>query len=71
MSSLSNGSNHEIPLSEGMKFLDLWDLIFWNWWEIVSDFQNNGITLKPKVVTLHGNHSYTLKNYYLMIDNEP
>jgi len=27
----------------------------------VGDFQNNGITLKSKVVTLHGNHSYTLE----------
>jgi len=37
----------------------------------VGDFQNNGITLEPKVVTLHGNHSYTLEHYYLLIDNEP
>jgi hypothetical protein len=39
--------------------------------DCVGDFQNNGITLEPKVVTLHGNHSYTLEHYYLLIDNEP
>lgn len=33
----------------------------------VGDFQNNGITLEPKVVTLHGNHSYTLEHYYLLL----
>jgi len=38
--------------------------------EFVGDFQNNGIILEPKVVTLHGNHSYTLEHYYLLIDNE-
>jgi len=27
----------------------------------VGDFQNNGITLELKVVTLHVNHSYTLE----------
>ena len=59
---LSNGSNREIPLYEGMKFTNLWDLVFWKWWGIVGDFQNNGMTLEPKVVTLHGNHSYTLEH---------
>ena len=44
-----------------MEFPDLCDLVFWKWWGIVGDFQNNGITLEPKVVTLHGNHSYTLE----------
>jgi hypothetical protein len=29
--------------------------------DVVGDFQNNGITLEPKVVTLHGNLSYTLE----------
>jgi len=37
----------------------------------VGDFQNNEITLEPRVVTLYGNHSYTLEHYYLLIDNEP
>jgi len=40
---------------------------YWNFWYefFVGDFQNNGITLEPRVVTLHGNHSYTLEHYYL------
>jgi len=48
-----HGSNREIPLFEDIKFPDLWDLVFWKWWRLVGDFQNNGITLEPKVVTLH------------------
>jgi len=36
----------------------------------VGDFYNNSIILELKVVTLRGNHSYTLKHYYLLIDTE-